>query len=110
MASYCTQKERENILIRQRQGIAAMKIVDGRKISLKTGRPTGRPETDYPENWDDVYHKWKNGGNNCCGFAPRQFLGLKTYTFYSSFISMRRSIQQILLIRSNNLPFPVSLF
>lgn len=78
--SYCAQKERENILIRQRQGIDAMKIVDGKKISSKTGRPTGRPEITYPKNWDEVYHKWKNG--EITAVASRKLLGLKTNTFY----------------------------
>lgn len=59
--SYCAQKERENILIRQKQGIAAMKVVDGKKVSLKTGRPTGRPSIGFPENWNEIYSKWKNG-------------------------------------------------
>lgn len=78
--SYCAQKERENILIRQRQGIDAMKIVDGKKISTKTGRPTGRPEISFPENWNEIYPKWKSG--QITGVAARQFLNLKTNTFY----------------------------
>lgn len=59
--SYCAKKEQENVLIRQRQGIDAMKIVDGKKISTKTGNPTGRPEIGFPENWEDISWKWKNG-------------------------------------------------
>lgn len=31
---------------RQREGIAAMPIVDGKRVSTKTGRPTGRPKRD----------------------------------------------------------------
>lgn len=76
--SYCAQKERENILARQR--IDAMKIVDGKKVSLKIGRPTGRPETGYPEHWDEFYRKWKD--KQLTGFACRKILGLKTNTFY----------------------------
>lgn len=78
--SYCAQKERENILARQRQGIDAMKVVDGKKVSLKTGRPTGRPEIGYPEHWDEYYRKWKD--RQITGAACRQILGLKTNTFY----------------------------
>lgn len=37
------EQERRKILDRQREGIAAMPVVDGKKISSKTGRPTGRP-------------------------------------------------------------------
>lgn len=78
--SYCAQKERENILTRQKQGIAAMKVVDGKKVSLKTGRPTGRPSIGFPENWDEIYSKWKNG--EITAVAARQLLNLKTNTFY----------------------------
>ncbi len=78
--SYCAQKERENILARQKQGIAAMNVVDGKKVSLKTGRPTGRPPIDFPQNWDKVYSQWKSG--QITGVAARQLLGLKVNTFY----------------------------
>lgn len=78
--SYCAQKERENILARQKQGIAAMKVVDGKKVSLKTGRPTGRPPISYPLNWDEVYSRWKSG--QITGVDARQLLGLKVNTFY----------------------------
>lgn len=78
--SYCAQKERENILIRQKQGIAAMKIVDGKKVSLKTGRPTGRPSIGFPANWDEIYSKWKNG--EITAVKARQLLELKNNTFY----------------------------
>ena len=80
LLSYCAQKERENILIRQKQGIAAMKIVDGKKVSLKTGKPTGRPPINYPSNWDEVYSQWKSG--QITGVAARQLLELKVNTFY----------------------------
>ena len=80
--SYCAQKERENILIRQKQGIDAMKIVNGRKVSLKTGRPTGRPEIGFPENWDEIYPQWKSG--MISGVNARELFNppLKTNTFY----------------------------
>lgn len=78
--SYCAQKERENILIRQKQGIAAMKIVDGKKVSLKTGRPTGRPSIGFPANWNEIYSKWKNG--KITAVKARQLLQLKNNTFY----------------------------
>ena len=80
--SYCAQKERENILIRQKQGIDAMKIVNGKKVSLKTGRPTGRPEIGFPENWDEIYPQWKSG--MISGVNARELFNppLKTNTFY----------------------------
>lgn len=78
--SYCAQKERENILARQKQGIAAMKVIDGKKVSLKTGRPTGRPSIGFPADWNEIYSKWKNG--EITAVAARQILSLKNNTFY----------------------------
>lgn len=40
------QFEREVMLERQAEGIAAMPIVDGRKVSAKTGRGFGRPKVE----------------------------------------------------------------
>jgi DNA invertase Pin-like site-specific DNA recombinase len=37
------EEERKKILERQKEGIAAMPIVDGKRVSLKTGRPMGKP-------------------------------------------------------------------
>ena len=80
--SYCAQKERENTLIRLRQGIDSMKIVNGKRVSLKTGRPTGRPEIGFPENWDEIYPQWKSG--MISGVNARELFNppLKTNTFY----------------------------
>ena len=47
--SYTAEKERENTRKRQRQGIDVMQIVDGKRVSAKTGRPTGRPNAMYPD-------------------------------------------------------------
>lgn len=78
--SYCSQKERENILNRQKQGIAAMKIVDGKKVSLKTGNPTGRPPIDFPEDWIIYYEKWKR--KEITAVEAMKSMSLKTNTFY----------------------------
>ena len=46
------EQEREKTLERQKEGIAAMPIVEGKKISLKTGNAVGRPVTeivDFPK-------------------------------------------------------------
>ncbi len=37
------QQERNKILQRQMEGLAAMPVVDGKKVSVKTGRPIGNP-------------------------------------------------------------------
>lgn len=44
LLSYVAETERENIRQRQREGIDVMPVVDGKRVSTKTGRPIGRPE------------------------------------------------------------------
>lgn len=78
--SYVAEKERINIKERQRQGIAVMRVVDGKRVSLRTGNPTGRPCIDYPDNWNEVYDRWKAG--SITAVAAMQELGLKRSTFY----------------------------
>lgn len=46
------EEERKKTLERQKEGIAAMPVVDGKKVSLKTGNAMGRPVTeivDFPK-------------------------------------------------------------
>lgn len=78
--SYTAEKERENIRKRQREGIALMKEVDGQKISLRTGRPTGRPRAVKPDNWNEVYTKWVN--KDITAVKAMEILNLKPNTFY----------------------------
>lgn len=59
--SYTAEKERENTRKRQRQGIDVMPMVDGKRVSIKTGRAVGRPNARYPDNWADVYPNWQDG-------------------------------------------------
>ncbi|NFO56375.1 recombinase family protein [Clostridium botulinum] len=63
--------ERTNMLERQREGIALAKA---------EGKYKGRKEIDYPENWDEVYPKWKN--RELTGSKAMELLGLKRNTFY----------------------------
>ena len=65
------QFERENTLERQREGIA---------IAKKEGKYKGRKEIDYPENWTEVYNKYKC--RELKGTEAMQELGLKKTTFY----------------------------
>lgn len=78
--SYTAEKERENIRKRQREGIALMKEVDGQKISLRTGRPTGRPRAVKPDNWNEVYTRWVN--KEITAVKAMEILDLKPNTFY----------------------------
>ena len=72
--------ERAYILDRQKEGIEAMPTVDGKKVSIKTGRPTGRPNAEYPANFKIEYDKWKAKEQNANTTMER--LGLKRTTFY----------------------------
>lgn len=54
--SYVANKEIDNTRSRQRQEIDIMPI----GISIKTGRPVGRPTAEYPVQFDSVYADWKN--------------------------------------------------
>ena len=54
------EQEREKILERQKEGIAAMPVVDGKKTSTKTGRPMGNPGKDL-KDFPNFFEKTKNG-------------------------------------------------
>lgn len=78
--SYTAEKERENTRKRQRQGIDVMQVVDGKRVSAKTGRPTGRPNAVCPDNWEQVYKQWKD--NSITANKAMELLDLKRTTFY----------------------------
>lgn len=63
--------ERENMLERQREGIA---------IAKEEGKYMGRKEIDYPANWAEVYGKYKT--RDLTGTKAMELLGLKRNTFY----------------------------
>lgn len=50
LLSFVAQNERENIKIRQRQGIEAAKL---------RGVKFGRPQKELPENFDEIVYKWR---------------------------------------------------
>lgn len=77
---YTAEKERANIRKRQREGIDVMPIVDGRRVSAKTGRPTGRPRAVKPDNWKEIYTKWVN--KEIKAVEAMKILNLKPNTFY----------------------------
>lgn len=72
MISAINDFERENMLERQREGIA---------IAKEQGKYKGRKKIEFPLNWDDVYPKWKN--REITGTKAMQELGLKRNTFYN---------------------------
>ena len=77
---YVAQQETDFRKQRQDEGILAMPIVNGKRVSKKTGRPTGRPNAEYPANFKIEYDKWKAGEQNAN--KTMEQLGLKRTTFY----------------------------
>ena len=86
---YTAEKERENIRRRQREGIDAMPIVEGKRTSLKTGKVIGRPRAIKPENWNDIYTQWLN--KKITAVAAMKILNLKPNTFYKFVANEKQS-------------------
>ena len=78
--SYVAQKELENTRRRQKQGMDVMPVINGKKTSLKTGRSTGRPNAEFPEDWKEYYDKWRLG--EMTAIKCMEILNLKRSTFY----------------------------
>lgn len=77
---YVAQQETDFRRQRQLEGIEAMPVIDGKKVSMKTNRPTGRPKIEYPDNWVEEYEKWILGEQTAK--VTMENLGLKKNTFY----------------------------
>ena len=80
--AYVAQKELEKNKFRRSQGIKSMPIdkKTGKRISLKTGRVTGRPKTEITEDFIRIYNQWKN--KELTAVKSMDLLGLKRNTFY----------------------------
>lgn len=70
--SYVAQKERENIKVRQLQGIA---------VAKEQGKHLGRPAAEFPDNWEAVYNEWKS--HNITAVQAMKQTNLKKNTFYN---------------------------
>lgn len=73
------QFEREVMLERQEEGINAMPVIDGKRVSTKTGRGFGRPEK-RPAEFDKVLTMQKNGEITVS--AACEMLGIGRTTWY----------------------------
>lgn len=69
--STMAQHERENIKLRQAEGIAAAKLA---------GRSLGRPKINYPEEFKKVYNEWNS--KKITAVKAMEILNLKKNTFY----------------------------
>lgn len=78
--STLAEQERRETRQRQREGIENMPIVNGKRVSSKTGRPIGRPKVEKPKEWDVYYAKWKN--KEITAKEAMQKMGLKRTMFY----------------------------
>ena len=71
MIGAINQFERENLLERQREGIA---------IAKRNGAYKGRKQIKRPLNWEEIYPRWKN--REISGAEAMKLLKLKRNTFY----------------------------
>lgn len=74
------EDERKRIKKRQAEGIASMRIIDGKRIGKK-GNAIGRPSKTFPENWVEIYNQWKN--KKITATYAMEILNLKRNTFYN---------------------------
>lgn len=72
MIGIINQFERENLLERQREGIACAKA---------KGVYKGRKRISYPPNWSDVYHQWER--RQITATQAMAALDLKRNTYYN---------------------------
>ena len=75
------QNEREKTHKRQREGIDAMRVVDGKRVSAKTGQKYGRPSAVSEVEFFKFLEKTKRGElsvSECC-----QRLGISRTTWYN---------------------------
>lgn len=78
--SSLAEQERKKILQRQKEGIACMPVIAGKKVSLKTGNPVGRPKASKPKEWEYYYTEWKAG--RITAKEAMDKMHLKRGTFY----------------------------
>jgi DNA invertase Pin-like site-specific DNA recombinase len=71
MIAAINEFERNNLLERQREGIA---------IAKQKSKYKGRKKINYPKNWEEIYTKWKN--RELKGNEAMEKLDLKRNTFY----------------------------
>ena len=71
MVAAINEFERDNLLERQKEGIA---------LAKQQGKFKGRKAIDFPANWEEIYKKWKS--RELSGGKSMEQLKLKRNTFY----------------------------
>lgn len=77
---YVAQQETEFRKARQMGGIEAMEIINGKRVSSRTGKPQGRPTAEKPSNWSDVIKRWEKG--EITAVQSMKELNMTKTTFY----------------------------
>jgi DNA invertase Pin-like site-specific DNA recombinase len=75
------EQERDKIEKRREEGIAAMPVINGKKVSAKTGNEYGRPSIKLDEGFEKFLKKQKDGEmsvKECC-----EQLGISRATWYN---------------------------
>ena len=76
------QQEREKTEKRRNEGIAAMPVVNGKRVSTKTGNAYGRPHTEIEDDVLDMLYRQQQDGEitvkECC-----EQLGISRATWYN---------------------------
>ena len=75
------QQEREKTEKRREEGIASMPIVNGKRVSTKTGKEYGRPAKQLNDSFEKFLKKQKDGElsvKECC-----EQLGISRRTWYN---------------------------
>lgn len=75
------EQEVERTKSRQLAGISAMPIIEGKRYSKKKKSFAGRPNIDYPSNWNEVYGLWQSG--EITATEAMKLTDLKRNTFYN---------------------------
>ena len=71
LLSYVAEGDWEERHELQRQGI---------EVAKKAGKYLGRPRVEFPENWEECYHRWKEG--KLTARAAMKLMSLKKDSFY----------------------------
>ena len=76
------QQEREKTEKRREEGIAAMPVINGKKVSIKTGRAYGRQPVEIEDDVLDILYRQQQAGEitvkECC-----EELGVSRATWYN---------------------------
>ena len=71
LLSYVAEGDWEERHELQRQGI---------EVAKEAGKHLGRPRTEFPENWEECYNRWKSG--EITAREAMRLMGLKKDSFY----------------------------